>query len=235
MLKTVVAVFVVLAFAVAPTFASPVTVQNNSFENCGGSLPGTACALGSNGFNTTLLGWTISAGTTPTGTGGTAGTFQPTYVAGPPAQYIPAQDGVDVAFVYWSSNISQTLGISVTPGQQYNATVYLGVQAQGTSSVPYTVGLFTTSAGANTGTIATASGSVAPYTGSWTPVFISGVATTSGTLTIEIDNTDGLQASPNLLVDNVSVSSAPEPATFSLLVFGAALVAGSKIRARMKA
>lgn len=207
-------VLAILALVAAPGLASPITVNNFSFETLPGAWPAPNCGTGCTTFVTPISGWVNS---------GTSGQFQP----GPPSTttfFSTLSDGPTSAFANGSvevtNRITQTVLPTVVNGMVYTLQVDIGLRAD--RAFDGTADLLIN------GVRYVATGS-APTAGNWSTftAMYTGTASDAGqSITVELNST-GLQGN----FDNVRLSDAvPEPASF--LLIGSALLILPALRRR---
>src|ERR1035437_13605 len=206
-------VLATLAFAAAPAFASPIYVDNYSFETPPiGGFP-TNCGTGCNYSTAAIPGWS--------GTAVSAGQWQTggLYISADPA------GGPTSAFVN-DHLISQTVGPTVSAGLVYTLLVDIGLRTDG--------GFGGTADLLINGHTYFATGTT-PNPGNWsqfTATYTGLAADVGKPITIELRgqgvDAQGVNHQGNF--DNVQLSGVPEPASF--LLIGSALLALKAFRRR---
>jgi PEP-CTERM motif len=205
----------VACFSIGEASATPITVNNSSFETLGpGGLPLAGCGPGCSFSTSPTPGWN----------GGT-GQFQPGPSSGNFAYLNSVPDGVTVGYVNGGDTpLTQTVGAIVQDGVTYTLTVEIGTRHDSGfgGSADLVIGGVDFLA---TGTPA-AAGDWATYTATFT-----GTSGTAGqSIAIQL-NGIGVQGDfDNVeLTDNVSSnvgSAVPEPSSISLLTLGLGGLAG---------
>jgi hypothetical protein len=201
-----------LALAAVPCFASPIFVNNFSFETLPETgLTFTGCAAGCSFSIAAIPGWSNS---------GNSGQFQP----GTPANtnyFSTLSDGITSAYSNDGGGvISQTVGATVVPGEVYTLLIDIGWRFDepftGTADLLINGHTYTA-----TGTTPTR-GTFGLFTASYT-----GTAADAGqSITIEL-----ISSGPQANFDNVRLDAVPEPASF-LLIAPALLALGLRIKKR---
>ena len=208
-------VLAILALVAIPAFASPIYVNNFSFED---TVTGFSTCLGTNCLsgNLTIPSWTSSVP-------GQSGIFN---VTGPNGYYWtgPPSDGVQSAYVYTRSStapvtLSQTVGATTVAGWVYTLTVDIGERLDTAASFAGTADLLING-------VQHFVACPAPVRGSFVTCTTSYVATASNqAMSIEL-SANALQGN----FDNVRLDAVPEPASF--LLIGSALFVLSSLRRR---
>ena len=214
-------VLAILALVAIPAFASPIFVNNFSFET--GFVKTNSCAVGDAtcgiDFTSTISGWTV------TGAAGdpTVGLFQP---GGPTGRFNTLSDGATSA-ISGGATISQMVTPTMVAGWTYVLRVDLGqrkdVPMDGTADLLICTNSNGTSC--NGAVIATGTTPTAGSFGTFTATYLATAADAGKYITIELKST-GQQGN----FDNVRLDSVPEPASF--LLIGSALLGLSAFRRR---
>jgi hypothetical protein len=230
MKSTAIRVLAILALVAIPAFASPIYVNNFSFEEVTGgvALPISCtgnCAV-SNGNVLPILGWTGSAT-------GPWGQWQPMSAAngfwsvGPNPDQVPAGGaGPTVAYLE-GGTISQSFVIpTINSTWMYTLQVDIGDRLDyGVAGVLGTADLKICAGASCTTIVATGTAPAVGGFSTYTATYLATAADTGKSLTIELNST-GAQGD----FDNVRLDAVPEPASF--LLIGPALFALSAIRRR---
>jgi hypothetical protein len=246
---------VAAALGVAGAVSAAPSFTNGGFETNGGS--------GQLGFNTSATGWSVpNPGTTasPTGAsyfflfraqgGTTSGTSADN--AGAPGIFggsnlqlwgpgTGSNNGLTVspnggAFVaadpdFQNGAISQVI-TGLTPGQSYNLDFYFGASQQSPFQGATSAGWAVTLGGVtqNTGNLANVSEG---FSGWHFEDFVFTPTMSTETLSFLATGTGGQPLPPFALLDGVSLTPVPEPATWALMLIGVgALGAGLRMRRR---
>ena len=192
---------------------------NGSFELPGGLAPNSSVnlPLGS----TSLVGWTIG------GTGGALGYFNGTPINEP---YSPIDGSYHVGFNVGDQAavtfLSQTFDTVV--GQQYSATFFVGRYGPGVGN-PGIGAMSLTASALSSGNSSLASLQVFPPLQGYGSMQSLSFIPTSSTTTLRFLDTSLVTTSVDVLLDNVVVSTVPEPSTLGLAAFAALLVAARRV------
>ena len=214
MKSTAIRVLAILALVAIPAFASPIYVNNFSFED---SLPSTTAGVNCG------LGCTVWAGAIPGWTGGD-GRFQPGSPANPHYFTTAPTNGATLAFSQ-GGTISQVVAPTVQAGLLYTLQVDIGWRADPGQGFDGSADLLI--GGVSCGASCLAVG-VTPTKGNWstfTATYIGTVADVGKTITLELQS-----SGPQGDFDNVRLDAVPEPA--SLLLIGSALLGLGALRRR---
>ena len=227
-------VLATLAFAAAPAFASPIFVNNFSFETYP-VLDGVGCPSPCAYDTGAIPGWPATAGIT---TNTISGQIQPGGLAGtiPDALFNTLSDGVTSAYSN-GPTLSQQVGATVGVGTVYTLLVDIGQRMDSGSgsyggSADLLIGATAGNGGAHTTILAAGT---APDLGKWstfTLMYLGTAADAGATITIELKNSLGVVGNVTHQgnFDNVQLSAVPEPASF--LLIGSALLALTAFRRR---
>lgn len=204
---------VVTALSAGGAMATPIAVNNFSFETLPPSGLNNSCGTGC-AYSTGLAipGWT---------TVGTAGQFQPGAAGGAYFNSIP--DGNTVAYTN-GGTISQTVGATALANEVYQLLVDVGFRKDVPD--PGTVKL---QIGANT---VLGVGVPAPLSGNWvtyTATYTTTAADAGAPITINLSS-----ASAQGDFDNVRLSATAVPEPLTLSIFGGGLVGVAALRRRAK-
>ena len=217
MKSSAIRVLAILALVAIPAFASPIYVNNFSFEQ--GFVKTQACGVGDAtcafDITATIPGWTVTGAGTAS-----IGLWQP---GGPTGRFNTLSDGPTIAYSD-AGTISQTVGPIVVADWLYTLRVDVGqrkdLPMDGIADLLLCAGSVCNSAVIATGLTPTP-GSF----GTFTATYLATAADAGKTITIEL-KTSGLEGN----FDNVRLDAAPEPTTFLLL--GSAVVALASFRRR---
>ena len=223
-------VLAILALVAIPAFASPIFVNNFSFEQVTGgvTLPsscGGNCAV-SNGNVLPILGWTGSA-TGPWGQWQPGSAANGFWSVGPNPDQVPAGGaGPTVAYVQ-GGTISQSFVLpTINSTWMYTMQVDIGDRKDfGVAGFLGTADLKICAGASCTTILATGTAPAVGGFSTYTATYLATAADSGKTLTIELNST-GAQGN----FDNVRLDAVPEPASF--LLIGSALLALSAIRRR---
>ena len=191
---------------------------NGSFELPGGLAPHSTLSLALG--NTSLVGWTIG------GVGGIAydngsNIFEP---------YNPVDGAYHVAFNGGDQApgtfLSQTFDTVV--GQQYFATFFVGRYGPGVGN-PGIGAMSLTASALSAGNSSLASLQVFPPLQGYGSMQSLSFIPTSSTTTLKFTDTSLVTTSVDVLLDNIVVSTVPEPSTLGLAAFVALLVAARRV------
>ena len=214
-------VLAILALVAIPAFASPIFVNNFSFET--GFVKTNSCAVGDAtcgiDFTSTISGWTV------TGAAGdpTVGLFQPGDNTG---RFNTLSDGPTSA-MSGGATISQMVAPTMVAGWTYVLAVDIGqrkdVPMDGTADLLICTNSNGTSC--NAAVVAIGTTPTPGSFGTFTATYVATAADAGKFITIELKSS-GAQGN----FDNVRLNSVPEPASF--LLIGSALLGLSAFRRR---